>query len=115
MTRAFVATLILPLMATVLDADDLRPDAARKATADTVFTNGRIYTVNARAPLAEAVAVDVRQRDGLDDPDAARLGHRGHELGVAAGVHGAADERHLDAGGPGEGGGGAHSLGERYV
>ena len=44
-------------MATVLDADDLRPDAARKATADTVFTNGRIYTVNARAPLAEAVAV----------------------------------------------------------
>ena len=81
-------------------------------------------------PLAEVVAVDVGERDGLDDADAARLRHRGHELGVAARVHGPAEERDLDAGRPGEGsrgsrsakavppgpaGGAVYSSSERYV
>ena len=32
----------------------------------------------------------------LDDADAARLGDGGHQFRVGAGVHGAADQRHLD-------------------
>ena len=40
-----------------LSQPDLRNDAVRKGAADIVFTNGRIYTVNGKAPLAEAVAV----------------------------------------------------------
>ena len=48
-------------------------------------------------PGAEFVAVDVDQGERLDDADAARLGDRGHQLRVAARIHGAADQRHLDA------------------
>ncbi len=53
-------------------------------------------------PVLEVPAVDVRQGDGLDDADAAGVRGRGHQLGVAARVHGAADEGHLDAGVPRE-------------
>ena len=43
--------------------------------------------------FAEVVAVDVGQGDGLDHAQAARGGNRGHELGIAAGVHGSAEDR----------------------
>ena len=48
--------------------------------------------------LAEVVAVDVCQAHGLQDPDPPGLRGRGHELRIAARVHGAADQRHLDPG-----------------
>ena len=51
---------------------------------------------------AELVLVHERERDGLHHAEAAGLGHGGDELGIAARVHGAADERHLDAGVAGE-------------
>ena len=57
-------------------------------------------------PLAEVVAVHVGERDRLHDAEPAGLRHRGDELGIAAGIHGAADERHLDPGLPGERGAG---------
>ena len=49
-----------------------------------------------RRPGAEFMAVDVDQGERLDDADAAGLGGGGHQLRVAARVHGAAEERHLD-------------------
>ena len=49
-------------------------------------------------PFAELVAMDIGERNRLHDAEAAGIGHRRDELGIAAGVHGAADERHLDAG-----------------
>ena len=49
-------------------------------------------------------AVDVDQGQGLDDADAAGGRRRSHRIGVAARVHGAADQRDLDAGVLGEGG-----------
>jgi len=48
-------------------------------------------------PFAELVAMDVRERNRLDDPDAAGIGDRGDQLRIAARVHGAADQRHLDS------------------
>ena len=48
--------------------------------------------------LAQVVAVRNRQADRLNDPEASRLTHRGHQLGVATGVHCATDQRHLDPG-----------------
>ncbi len=53
-------------------------------------------------PFAEIMAVDIGQGDGLNDADPSRGGHCGDQLRVAAGVHRAADERHLDAGLVGE-------------
>src|SRR5256886_6938331 len=38
----------------------------------------------------------ILHRQGLDDTDAARLGHGGDELRVRAREHGAADQRHGD-------------------
>src|ERR1035437_5071085 len=55
-------------------------------------------------PLAIVVAVDVRERERLHDADTARLAHRRDELRIAARIHWSADERHLDAGLPEEGG-----------
>jgi hypothetical protein len=70
--------------------------------------------------LPKLVAVHPGQRDRLNDAEPSGLGDRCYQLRVAAGVHRAADERHLDAGGFGERGGrlrggGAHSSDERYV
>jgi hypothetical protein len=48
--------------------------------------------------LPELVPVDVGKRDRLDDADPAGVGHGRDQLGVAAWVHGAADERHFDSG-----------------
>ncbi len=48
--------------------------------------------------------MDVGQRHRLEHAEAAGLGGRGDQLGVGAGVHRAADDRHLDPGVAGEGG-----------
>ena len=53
-------------------------------------------------PCPEVVAVDVGEADGLEDPDPSGLGDGGHELRVAAGVHGSADEGDPDPGVLGE-------------
>src|SRR5690242_11463280 len=50
------------------------------------------------------MAVDVGERDWLDDADRAGVGDRGDQLGVAAGIHGPADQGDLDPRLPGEGG-----------
>ena len=55
-------------------------------------------------PLTEIVPVHVDHREGLDDPDAARMRNGGHELRVGARVHGTADQRHVDPCIPREGG-----------
>src|SRR5690606_33463675 len=47
--------------------------------------------------FAEVVAMDVRERQWLDDADTAVLGHCRDELGVTARIHRAADDRQLDA------------------
>jgi predicted amidohydrolase YtcJ len=52
---ASVAILLSSSVA--LSQPDLRNDAVRKGVADIVFTNGKIYTVNGKTRLAEAVAV----------------------------------------------------------
>src|SRR5207247_2317987 len=46
--------------------------------------------------LPQLMSVHVHHRQGLDDTDAARLGHGGDELRVRAREHGAADQRHGD-------------------
>src|SRR6185295_10306375 len=65
--------------------DDVHPHRLRGEAADEL------------QPRSEFVAVDVDHGERLDDADAASLGDRRHQLGIAARVHGAADERHLDA------------------
>src|SRR6185436_20417798 len=50
--------------------------------------------------VSDLDAVDERERHRLNDADRTRLGGGRHQLDVAAGVHGAADQRHLDAGVP---------------
>ena len=65
-----------------------------------------------RQPGGQAAGVDVAEADRLHDPQAARLADRGHQLGVAAGVHGAQGQGQLDPGGTGERrlAGGAHRV-----
>src|SRR5664280_897110 len=55
-------------------------------------------------PGAEVTFVDEDEGERLDDADPARLRDGGDELGVGAGIHRAADERHLDVRRFGEGG-----------
>ena len=50
-----------------------------------------------RQPRAQLASVHVDERQRLHDRHRARRGRRPDELGVAARVHGAADQRHLGA------------------